>query len=258
MDSRIRTKIPSRRQRMHPLWKHGSTPVVGLIGGIGSGKSLVAAFLGEQGAFVLDADKVGHTLLNQRPVRDEVISRFGSKILTVTDESPEEPLIDRRALGAIVFSDPSARLDLEAIVHPRMRRTFEKAIARVVRQGKAKAVVLDAAILFEAGWQSLCDRVVYVDSPRDQRLARLAAQRGWTAEILAAREQAQWPAEKKMALADAIVQNDNGIDMLESHLLVLWSWLVSSASTPVPGQFRAERHGPDPPSNESMPSPKLS
>ena len=82
--------------------------------------------------------------------------------------------------GTIVFGQPGALRRLEAILHPRMCRTFERAIARTVRRGQARAVVLDAAILLEAGWNTLCDRIVFVDAPRDQRLARLSAARGWT------------------------------------------------------------------------------
>ncbi|WP_422930731.1 dephospho-CoA kinase [Singulisphaera sp. PoT] len=236
------------------MWKHGEIPVIGVIGGIGSGKSLVSKFFAEQGAFVLDADAVGHALLNQRPVREDVISRFGQKILAVGDESQEEPVIDRGALGAIVFNNPNALKDLESLVHPRMLRTFEKAIARVVRQGRSPAIVLDAAILLEVGWESLCDKVIFVDSPREQRLARVNAQRGWTPEVMAAREAAQWPVEKKKAKADAVVNNSDGIETLQDKLRVLWSWLISSATNPVPVEFRPSRQGHDPPAEAPQPA----
>src|SRR4051794_41535325 len=128
------------RQRTGPArprgpWKHGPIPVLGLIGGIGGGKSRVAAMLAEEGAFVIDADAVGHALLDQRPVRDLVVARFGPQILAPSaddgaDALPSPPVIDRRTLGAIVFNQPAALRQLEAILHPRMRRTFERAIAR--------------------------------------------------------------------------------------------------------------------------------
>jgi dephospho-CoA kinase len=183
--------------------------VIGLVGGIGAGKSRVAALLAECGANVIDADTVGHALLDQRPVRDLVVARFGRRVLERSESGSEPVRIDRRVLGPIVFADPAALRQLEAILHPRMRRTFDRAIARTIRRGRARALVLDAAVLFEAGWNTLCDTVVFVDAPRDQRLSRLAAARGWTAETLAARESAQWPLEKKRGLADAIVVNDN-------------------------------------------------
>jgi dephospho-CoA kinase len=204
--------------------------VIGLIGGIGGGKSRVAAILAAHGALVLEADAVGHALLNQRPVREQVIARFGTGILAPSSDAEAPPVIDRRALGAIVFAKPEALRDLEAIVHPRMRGTFERAIARAERRGKSSAVVLDAAILLEAGWNTLCDRVVYVEAPRDVRLGRLVAERGWTDEKLAARERAQWPAEEKRRQSDAVIDNDAGIDRLEDGVQRFWNELLAPAS----------------------------
>jgi dephospho-CoA kinase len=194
--------------------------VIGLIGGIGAGKSRVAALLAESGAKLIDADVVGHALLDQRPVRDEVVARFGPDVLDRAGaDAGAPPRIDRRALGAIVFADPAALRRLEAILHPRMRRTFERAIAREARRGQGPGcVVLDAAILLEAGWDALCDRIVFVDAPREVRLARLAEARGWTAAMLADREAAQWPLDRKRARADVVVVNDDGIEPLAEQV----------------------------------------
>ncbi len=220
-------------------WTHGAIPVLGLIGGIGAGKSRVAALLADRGAVVLDADAVGHEVLKEQAVRGEVLARFGERIVDRSGlQGPEgtsdgPPPVDRRALGAIVFNDPAALRDLETVVHPPMRRTFEREIDRAVREGRRGAVVLDAAILLEKGWNSLCDRVVYVDAPHDQRLARLAAQRGWTEQTLSARERAQWPSEEKKRRADLIVVNDAGPDALEAAVDHLWETLLTSPARPV-------------------------
>ena len=168
MAPRTRTHFHRDRGGRPGPWKHGAIPVIGLIGGIGGGKSLAAAALARRGAFVLDADAVGHALLDQTPVRERVVERFGTGVLAPSTDPDEPPHIDRRALGEIVFAQPSALCDLETILHPIMRRTFERAIARTVRRGKARGVVLDAAILLEAEWDSLCDRVVFIDAPRDR------------------------------------------------------------------------------------------
>src|SRR4051812_43190360 len=107
MDPRTRTH--SRPRRAAPPkgpWKHGAIPVVGLIGEIGCGKSRVAAMLAGRGAQVLDADAIGHALLDQRPVRERVIARFGAEILGPPEEPDRPPRIDRGALGAIVFARP--------------------------------------------------------------------------------------------------------------------------------------------------------
>jgi dephospho-CoA kinase len=221
---------PTGRPRPNGPWKNGPIPVIGLVGGIGAGKSAVAARLAGLGAFVIDADRVGHALLDQRPVRELVVKRFGPTVLAADPPEGEgiPPRVDRRALGTVVFKNPTALKALEAILHPRMRRTFEKAIARVARRGGSKAVVLDAAVLFEAGWDGLCDRVLFVDAPRPSRLARLAAQRGWDEAAVAARESAQWPPERKKERADAVVSNAAGPDELAAEVDRAWSAVLAS------------------------------
>ena len=110
---------------------------------------------------------------------------------------PSGETIDRKALGAIVFKDSKARKDLEKILHPLMRKAFEKAIARVVRKRQGRLIVLDAAILYEAGWNKLCDLVAFVSAPEAVRLTRLAAQRGWDKETLQSRQSAPMAARSK-------------------------------------------------------------
>jgi dephospho-CoA kinase len=218
--------LPSRPAVPIGPWKFGTIPVLGLIGAIGGGKSRVAAILAGRGALVIDADRVGHAVLRRRRVCDRLVARFGEGIVA---RAPEDGslTIDRRALGAVVFADPVALRVLESMVHPLMRRSFEQAIARAERRGEAPAVVLDAAILLEAGWDELCDRILYVDAPRDQRLARLSAQRGWTEARLDERERAQWPADVKRQRADAVVVNDSSPEYLEATIESLWSTLLS-------------------------------
>jgi len=206
--------------------------VIGVVGEIGGGKSQVSAYFAKWGAKVIDADAVGHALLTQRPVRELVLDRFGPSILapaTSTDtdvEEEAEPVIDRRALGTLVFSEPALLADLETILHPRMRTTFEKAIAKAERQGRYKAVVLDAAVLFEAEWDSLCDIVVYVDAPRESRLERLIRTRGWTEAVLEARERAQASPDFKRSQANTILSNTGDLEQLEKEAGRLWQKLL--------------------------------
>jgi dephospho-CoA kinase len=209
-------------------WKHGAIPVIGLIGGVGAGKSEVASALAERGAHVLDADVIGHVLLDQKPARDQVLKQFGEQVLdrSAADGSTR---VDRKALGEIVFAQPKALKDLEAILHPRMMRTFQRAIARDVRNQKATAVVLDAAVLLEAGWNKLCDVVVFVDAPREQRLARLESQRGWASEELDARERAQWPLEQKRQRAHHVIMNDADPSALQERVGGLWNTIVKES-----------------------------
>ena len=216
---------PSPSRSLPGPWKHGNIPVIGLIGGIGAGKSQVAARMAEIGGFVIDADTVGHSLLNQRPVRDQVLSQFGSAILAPEVEG-EPQMIDRRALASIVFESTEARKTLESLMHPAMRRTFEKAISRTQRRGGVKAVILDAAILFEAEWDDLCDRFVFVDSPRELRLARVMETRGWNEETFASREATQIAIDRKRAVADMVVVNDGDLVALRSAIGGCWNDLL--------------------------------
>jgi len=230
MKSRTRAYPRNRPSRPQGPWKNGEIPVIGIIGEIGGGKSQVAAIMAERGALVLDADAVGHALLNQRPVREEVVARFGTVILAPSTDPESPPSIDRKTLGSIVFAQPALLGDLETILHPRMRATFERAIARSQRQGKVSAVVLDAAILYEAGWDSLCDLVLYMDAPRRQRLTRLVETRGWTEAMLNARERAQSSAEMKRRQADAVIVNDAGLDRLKAEVNRFWETRIASAT----------------------------
>jgi dephospho-CoA kinase len=211
------------------FWKNGRFPVVGVVGGIGGGKTAVAQGLAARGAIVIVADRVGHEILDQPAMCQRVIERFGSQVANA-DGAPGPPRIDRRALGKIVFADPAARADLEHILHPLMRRQFEELIASNSTAATLPlCVALDAAVLFEAGWNDLCDRVVFVDAPRAERLRRVSLSRGWTDEMLAARENAQWPVEEKRRRADFVIDNDAGEDHLDREI----DRLVASLRNPI-------------------------
>ena len=200
-------------------WKHGAIPVIGLTGAIGGGKSQVAALLDKRGAVVIDADRVGHEVLEHPEVRRQVIERFGAGVV---EHGPDAAAtlgpINRQALGSLVFAARPALDDLEAIVHPQMRQQFEAIIDRESVRGHAPAVVLDAAILLEAGWDKLCDLLVFVDASQPLRLQRVAHGRGWTAQALQAREAAQWPRERKLSRADIVIHNDSSLETLDQNV----------------------------------------
>jgi dephospho-CoA kinase len=184
------------------MYKHGGKPVVGLIGAIGAGKSSVAKCLAARGGFVIDADALGHEALRQPEVIAALVKRWGESV-----RKPDGSL-DRRAIGRIVFANPAERSALEALVFPYIGKRTVEEIARGAADPNTRFVVLDAAVLLEAGWNNNVDRIVYVDAPRDLRVERLAARSGWTDADLTAREAAQWPADVKKARADAAVVND--------------------------------------------------
>ena len=190
----------------------GPIPVIGLIGGIGGGKSAAASILAGRGAEVVDADAVGHEVLRRPEVARRVAERFGPGAIAADGR------VDRRALGRVVFADPAARRDLEAIVHPPMFEEFERRIAAARSRGDAPLVVLDAAILLESGWDRACDAVAFVDTPREARLDRVRRDRGWSDAELTAREAAQWPLERKKARADHVLTNDGDPARLEAEV----------------------------------------
>jgi dephospho-CoA kinase len=189
--------------------------VVGLIGGIGSGKSRVAAELKRHGARVLEGDKLGHEALRQPAIRGEVVQRWGKEVLN------EDGEVDRRRLGRIVFGDPVELRALERMVFPFIERGFREGLARAAGAAEVALVVLDAAILLEAGWNEMCDRIVYIDAPRPIRLQRLARERGWSAKEVEAREQVQWSLTEKVSRADVAVDNAGAPEQLARQIETL-------------------------------------
>ncbi len=209
-------------------WLHGPIPVIGIVGAIGAGKSSVAEILVGHGAFVLDADSIGHALLDQTPQREIVVARFSRSVVQPPTELILHETINRSALASIVFQDQKALRDLEAILHPAMQRTFDKAISRESRRHRFRAVLLDAAILFEAGWDSLCDAIIFVGAARETRQQRLLDSRGWSGEAVAARDKMQWSVEKKQEGASYHVVNNGDREALVTQAIDAWKAILVS------------------------------
>src|SRR5262245_26171905 len=184
--------------------------VLGLIGGIGSGKSTVAAEFAKCGAAVIAGDQLGHEALRQPSIKKQIVARWGAKIETDGE-------IDRGKLGRIVFADPAERRELEALVHPEIKRRIEEEIQKAQADPRVTLIVLDAAIMLEAGWTGPCDALVFVDAPRETRLARLA-QRGLSAKDVEAREQAQMPLEEKKRRADYVIENKGTVEEVREQV----------------------------------------
>lgn len=200
--------------------KGSGKPVIGLLGGIGSGKSRVSAILGSLGGRVINADELGHQALRQPEVVRQVVQRWGTSLLN------EQGQIVRRRLGALVFGNPGERRALEELVHPWIGEAIRKEVARARADPAARFVVLDAAVMLEAGWISVCDHLIYVDTPRELRLQRLSQQRDWTPEELNARESAQLPLTAKVARADHVLDNSGSLEQLDRQirqLVRLWN-----------------------------------
>lgn len=193
--------------------------VIGLLGGIGSGKSQVAAMLARHGARIINADVLGHEALRETEIKQAIVTRWGKELL---DEKAE---IVRKRLAAIIFADAQERRALEALVHPWIAQQIQKAIALAQNDSTVPFIVLDAAIMLEAGWHEVCTKKVFVDAPREVRLERLRS-RGWSEGDLADRERAQLPLTEKVSCADHVLENSTSLDNLERQVNELVALLV--------------------------------
>jgi dephospho-CoA kinase len=217
-------------------------PVVGLIGGIGSGKSTVAADFAARGACVVNADELGHRELARPTVIRRLLARFGPEI-RAADSLGTPDSIDRAALGRIVFADPQALHALEAIVHPGIRRRAETIIRRVCRTREAPLIILDAPLLLEAHWDELCDQILFVDASPATRHHRLNSRRGWSNETIHAREQAQIPVDQKRAAADHAISNEGSLADLAAQIEPLWqAWTTPARTHRTPARKSPPHH----------------
>jgi len=193
--------------------------VIGLTGGIGSGKSTVAQMLSDLGAVVLDADKVGHRCYE--PGTDawkDVVAAFGQGVL-----APDQT-IDRKRLGAIVFGDPEALARLNRIMHPRMYDMMAEEIQQC-RKDAVEVVVMEAAILLEAGWTPLVDALWVTVASEPTVVKRVRERTGLAEEQILSRIRSQLPAEERTRKADVIISNDGSLDELRLKVAELWDGL---------------------------------
>jgi len=196
-------------------------PVLGIVGGIGSGKSAVAAEFVRRGGFLIDADVLGHEALKQADIKQEIVASWGREVLNDQGE------INRRALGKIVFADADQRKKLEALVFPWIERRIHEEIGRAQVDAGVQWIVLDAAIMIETGWSRVCDKIVFVDTPLEVRRQRSQRSRGWTEQEFRMREQAQLAVEGKRSQSDAVIDNSGSLDDLSKQvdrLLIEWQW----------------------------------
>lgn len=181
---------------------------VGLTGNVAGGKTVVAGRWRDAGVTVIDADRLGHTVLtDDRKVQKTLIEAFGTEIVD------RDGSIDRVALGARAFRSPEATARLNAIVHPPLLERLDREIAANRREGH-HVVVVDAALIFEFGIPEDLDRIVLVTAPRELRATRLAQQRGLSAERIEELMAAQMPDAEKVDRSDYVIVNDGSIELL--------------------------------------------
>jgi len=191
--------------------------VIGLTGGIGSGKSTVAKVLEDEGASVLSADLLGHEVyLPGKPAYDEIIQTFGRDVVA------EDGTIDRKKLGPIVFSDPANLARLNAITHPRMKEMMRERLAVIARQG-AQYAILEAALLFDAGWDDLTDEVWVTVAPAKVAAERTAARSGIPVEqVLERIQKAQMESDERVSRSDIVIDAGGTMEQTVARARAAW------------------------------------
>jgi dephospho-CoA kinase len=196
--------------------------IIGLLGGVASGKSMVAEQLASLGAKVLNADKIGHEVLQNPKIEAAVRERWGNAVFG------SDGRIDRRALARIVFAPPPdgppERAYLEQLTHAEIIPIIKERLDALAGSA-VKAAVIDAPLLAEAGLDNLCDKLIYVDAPPEVRLER-ALVRGWRKEDFAAREDAQKSLDFKRKHADLIINNSGSPEQTQTQVERLWPALI--------------------------------
>ena len=193
--------------------------IIGLTGGISSGKSTVSRFLAELGAVIINADEIGHEAFKpDTELWQAVVSAFGKQIIA------SDGAIDREKLGAIVFGNPEALARLNRIMHRRMRDMVKTQLEEYQRQGVSVAV-LEAPLLLEAGWTSLVDEVWVATAPKATVLKRLKERTGLSESESLARLRSQLPAKERLKHADVVIDTDCSLSELKARVKQLWQEL---------------------------------
>jgi dephospho-CoA kinase len=196
--------------------------VVGLLGGVASGKSVVARRFGELGAEVIEGDELGHLVLGEPEVIDLLRNRWGDAVV--------DPLgqVIRREVAQRVFDDPAELAFLEAVTHPRIGRRIEERIeairAECQHSQTPRIVVLDAAVMLKAGWDTYCDTIVFVDASLKTRKNR-AIQRGWTRQHFEMREASQVSVQEKRRRSDIVIDNNGCLEQTYEQVQKAWKSL---------------------------------
>ncbi len=182
-------------------------PIIGILGGIASGKSSIASIFGKSGCKVIDADKIAHKILERKNIKKKIVDLFGQSVLDSTG------IIDHKKLARLVFADAVRLSSINGIIHPLVIKRIEELIKRFNSQNKVNAIVLDIPLLVEIGWAKRCDRLIFVDCSEKTRFDR-AKTLGYSKKQLKIRENFQISLDNKMALADNIIENNSDFSAL--------------------------------------------
>ena len=213
--------VRKRAVRLSLVGKIAEKPVIGILGGIGSGKSTIAAEFAKLGCKVIDADKIAHELLQEPPVREKVVSLFGKAVL---DSSGK---IDRRKLAEVVFAEDHMLASLNRVIHPLVLQRTQVLMDRFKRQNQVKAIVLDMPLLVEVGWHKRCDKLIFVDCEQNLRRER-AKKMGFDKKQIKIRENFQISLDNKASLADNTIENNSDFSAIAKQVTEIFSYIVDN------------------------------
>jgi dephospho-CoA kinase len=199
-------------------------PVIGIAGGIGSGKSFVSRLFGELGCAVIDSDAQAKAAYQDPAVLAALRAWWGDDVLWPNGD------INRPAIARKVFAGDDERRRLEGLIHPWVAEARRRAMSAAANDPQVVAYVWDTPLLFEAGLDAECDAVVFVDAPEEQRLSRVREARGWDAAELLRRQKSQWPLDKKRRISDHVVTNTADADHARGQVREVLSRILSRSS----------------------------
>jgi dephospho-CoA kinase len=197
-------------------------PIIGILGGVGSGKSTVAEEFVKLGCAVIDADKIAHELLDEPVVKNQVVASFGKAILDSAGK------INHKKLADIVFADGNKLSALDKIIHPLVLKQTEELIEQINRQNQVKAIVLDMPLLVEVGWAKRCDKLIFVDCKRQIRAERAKKTGIFNENQLKIRENFQISLDKKSSIADNIIDNNSGFSALAEQVTNIFACVMDN------------------------------
>ncbi len=200
-------------------------PVIGLAGGIASGKSMVAEQLRRLGCAIVDSDQMVHDELAKPDVVQTFESWWGQKVVD------SEGRINRQVMSEIIFSEAEQRKRMESFLYPRLERRREKMMLGFEDDPAVRAIVIDSPLLFEVGLDKLCDAVIFTECDRDVRVGRARESRGWTESEFDRREMLQKSLDMKARMADYRVVNNSTIDALLAQVTPLFERLIEAQAS---------------------------
>jgi dephospho-CoA kinase len=195
-------------------------PIIGILGGIGSGKSAVAAEFGNLGCAVIDADTIAHQLINEPDIREQIVEFFGNSVLGVDGK------VDHCKLARAAFADAEKIEKLNSIVHPTVLAEVEKKIEEIQKNSEAKAIVLDMPLLAEVGWNKRCDVLIFVECDEEKRLKRAEKSGFLSPDELKKRENFQISLDSKAAIAENTIDNNSDLSDLARQVAEIFPEIV--------------------------------